>query len=80
MLDKPADMLPLEFQSIKRRIPLWDNASLNVVVQGIILNVESLDACGEVEKLMTIEAICIKTMKSQLNTRDEYRGELTLKY
>ena len=35
MLAKPADMLPLEFQSIKRRIPLLDNTLLNVVVQRI---------------------------------------------
>ena len=32
-------------------------------------------------KNMTIEAIYIKKLKPQLNTRDEYRGrELTLKY
>ena len=42
---------------------------------------EILDACRVVEKLMTIEAIYIKKLKPQLNTRDEYRGrELTLKY
>ena len=42
---------------------------------------EILDACRGVEKLMTIEAISIKKLKPQLNTRDEYRGrELTLKY
>ena len=34
-LAKPADMLPLEFQSIKRTIPLLDNTLLNVVVQRI---------------------------------------------
>ena len=32
---KPADLLPLEFQRIKRRIPLLDNTLLNVVVQRI---------------------------------------------
>ena len=37
MLAKTA-MLPLEFRSIKRRIPQFDNTSLNVVVQRIILN------------------------------------------
>ena len=36
-LAKPAKMLPLEFQSIKRRIPPWDNTSLNVVLQRIIM-------------------------------------------
>ena len=42
---------------------------------------ETLDACRGVEKLMTIEAIYIKKLKPQLNTRDEFRGrELTLKY
>ena len=42
---------------------------------------EILDACRGVEKLMTIEAIYIKKLKPQLNTRDEYRvRELTLKY
>ena len=42
---------------------------------------EILDACRGVEKLMTIEAIYIKKLKPELNTRDEYRGrELTLKY
>ena len=42
---------------------------------------EILDARPGVEKLMTIEAIYIKRVKPQLNTRDEYRGrELTLKY
>ena len=42
---------------------------------------EILDACCGVEKLMMIEAIYIKKLKPQLNTRDEYRGrELTLKY
>ena len=35
MLAKPADMLPLEFQSIKIRIPLLDNTLLIVVVQRI---------------------------------------------
>ena len=38
MLAKPADMLPLEFWSIKRRISKWDSTSLNVVVQRVILN------------------------------------------
>ena len=38
-----------------------------------------LDECPGVEKLMAIEAIYIKKLKPQLNTRDEYRGrELTL--
>ena len=42
---------------------------------------EILDACRGVEKLMKIEAIYIKRVKPQLNTRGEYRGrELTLKY
>ena len=42
---------------------------------------EILDTCRGVEKLMTIQAIYIKKLKPQLNTRDEYRGwELTLKY
>ena len=42
---------------------------------------ETLDACRGVEKLMTMEAIYIKKLKPQLNTRDKYRGrELTLKY
>ena len=35
MLAKPDDMLPLEFQSIKRRIALLDNTLLNVLVQRI---------------------------------------------
>ena len=38
------------------------------------VNWEIHDACREVEKLMTIEAIYIKKLKPQLNTRDEYRG------
>ena len=33
---------------------------------------EILDACLDVEKLLTIEAIYIKKLKSQLNTRDGY--------
>ena len=37
ILAKPADILPLEFRSINR-IHQWDNTSLNVVVQRIILN------------------------------------------
>ena len=42
---------------------------------------EILDACREVEILMTIEAIYIEKLKPQLNTPDEYRRrELTLKY
>ena len=42
---------------------------------------ENLDSCREVEKLMTIEAIYIKKLRPQINTRDEYRGrELKLKY
>ena len=60
-LAKPADMLPLEFHSIKRRIPLLDITLI-------------LDACRGVEELMMIEAIYIKKLKPQLNTRDEYRG------
>ena len=35
-LAKQASMLPLEFRSIKTRVPLWDNTWLNVVVQHII--------------------------------------------
>ena len=38
MLAQPADMLPLEFRSVRRTIPLWDKTSLNVVVQRITLN------------------------------------------
>ena len=38
MLPKPAEILPIEFLSIKRKIPLWDNTSLSVVVQRILLN------------------------------------------
>ena len=38
ILVKPADRLPIEFRSYKRRIPQWDNCSLNFVVQRIILN------------------------------------------
>ena len=34
----PTEMLPLEFWSIKGRIYLRDNASLNAVVQHIVLN------------------------------------------
>ena len=78
MLAKPADMLPLEFQRIKRRIPLSDNL---VECCGTWHNVkwEILDACRGVEKLMTIEVI--KKLKPQLNTRDEYgRRGLPLKY
>ena len=42
---------------------------------------EILDACRGFEKLMTIEAIYIKKLKPQSNTRDDYRGrELKLKY
>ena len=42
---------------------------------------EILDAFRGVENLMTIEAIYIKKLTLQLNTRDEYRGwELTLRY
>ena len=79
MLAKPADMLPLEFWSIKSRIPQWDKTSLNVAVQRIILNGRFLIHFAGVEKLMTIEAIYVKKLKPQLNTRGEYRGrELTL--
>ena len=80
MLAKPADMLPLEFQSIKRRITLSDNF---VECCGTRHNVkwEILDACRLVEKLMTIEATYIKKLKPQLNTRLEYgRRGLPLKY
>ena len=35
MLAKPVDMLQLESQSFKRRIPMLDNTWLNVVVQRI---------------------------------------------
>ena len=35
MLAKPADMLTLEYQSIKRRIPQLNNTLLNVVLQRI---------------------------------------------
>ena len=37
VLAKLADMLPLEFRNIKRKILRWDNTSFNVVVRGIIL-------------------------------------------
>ena len=37
MLTKPADMLQLEFRSIRNN-PLWENTLLNVVVQCIILS------------------------------------------
>ena len=79
MLAKPADILPLEIRNIKRRIPQCDT-SLNVLVQRIILN-ERFLIRRRVEKLMTIEAIYMKKLEPQLNTRDEYgRLELTLKY
>ena len=58
MLTKPADMLALEYWSINRKIPLWDNTSFNVVAQRI--DWENLDAQRVVDKLMTIEAIYIK--------------------
>ena len=38
ILAKPADMLPLVFLSIKRKVPLLDNTLLNVAVQRITLN------------------------------------------
>ena len=39
-----------------------------------------LDQCGNQPKLMTLEALYIRTLKSAINTRDEYRTrELTLK-
>ena len=74
MLAKPADMLSLEFRSIKRRIHLWDNTSLNVVIQRKLMNKRIIDSCRRVEKLRTIEAIYIKKLKPQLSTRDKYRG------
>ena len=81
MLAKPADMLPLEFQSIKRSIPLFGQHLVECCGTTHNVKWEILDACRGVEKPMTIEAIYIKKLKPQLNTRDGYRGrELTLKY
>ena len=39
-----------------------------------------LDQCSNQSKLMTLEALYIRTLKPAINTRDEYRTvELTLK-
>ena len=39
-----------------------------------------LDQCGNQSKLMTLEPLYIRTLKTAINTRDEYRTqELTLK-
>ena len=76
MLAKPADTRISEH--LKK-----DSGQHLVECCGTTHNVkwEILDACRGVEKLMTIEAIYIKNLKPQLNTRDEYRGrELKLKY
>ena len=78
MFVKPADMLQLEFWSIKRKIP--QPLGLNVVVQHIILNRRLLIHVAGVENLLTKEAIFIKKVKPQLNTQDEQWGGWKLKY
>ena len=65
MLAKPSKVLSREFPNIKSNMPLWDNNSKkydSVECCGTAHNIELdiLDACRGVKKLITIEAIYIK--------------------
>ena len=76
MLAKPAKMLSREFPNIKSNMPLWDINSkeyASVECCGTVHNIELdiLDECRGVKKLITIEAIYIKNRRKTLN---EYRG------
>ena len=59
-LDKSAYNLPLEFWKIKRKIPMWNNTLLDVVVQRIKLNGTFSLHVAELKKIMAIGAIYIK--------------------
>ena len=65
---KPANMLTLQFWSIKRKFSLWDLVECSGTAYKI--EWEILDAYCGVEKPLTKEAIFIKKLKPQLKTSD----------
>ena len=63
MLAKPADMLPIEIRSIKKKGSPLGHHLVECCVTAHNIDWEILDTCRGIEKLITIEAIYIKKLK-----------------
>ena len=78
MLGRHADILPQGLQSMSRRTHRWQYIQLRATVMKTAFQWKILDQCGNQSKLMTLEALFIRTLKPAIDTRDEYRTrELT---
>ena len=80
MYGRHADILPQGLQSMPRRTPRWEYMQSSATVIKTAFQWKILDQCINQSRLMTLEALYIRTLKSAINKHDEYRTrELTLK-